>query len=517
MKVSHQEQTTQYLYFYFECDFSDKMLQLFLSQPSWKENATDESVEQRKALLNELESVIWSLMLVEGRSECRLWLSNAVAEMRSITPRNQRELFMTLLRSKPLKKPLVGQLLQLLFQKEPQKAGLIIAKKCFLLENFFKGNRNRILQWFSNFASSGYVDHTKGAKALSQFAFVNRDICWEELEWKGKHGQSPAMVATKPHYFLDLDVERTVENFLEYVPEFWSSKEFAESLRDGDILTIDNNFFINMFVDLMYKDNLKEVWEIIDEFLIEQSFSFLCQHLLIILEEQDLMVFLDLLQSYVKPSLQKKDCHDSLDQVLKIILSKCDGNNSLDQLLLLNAVATQSRQLIRFIREEGSQEQKEKVRHVVFQICKPTNPKDTFTPILRECFRRKSLETIKWLGLQSWAFYCYLSEDFRNSSSWENLFVCNNISFRKSKTYPILDHDQLLEESESEQDNRSARNKRKKRQKHRKKKRRDIDFEELNGDEFADVITNQLELHSTSGDWLLSTDGYSTTWSSVKE
>uniref|UniRef100_M1BT66 Uncharacterized protein n=3 Tax=Solanum tuberosum TaxID=4113 RepID=M1BT66_SOLTU len=323
------------------------------------------------------------------------------------------------------------------------------------------------------------------------------------------------MVATKPHYFLDLDVERTVENFLEYVPEFWSSKEFAESLRDGDILTIDNNFFINMFVDLMYKDNLKEVWEIIDEFLIEQSFSFLCQHLLIILEEQDLMVFLDLLQSYVKPSLQKKDCHDSLDQVLKIILSKCDGNNSLDQLLLLNAVATQSRQLIRFIREEGSQEQKEKVRHVVFQICKPTNPKDTFTPILRECFRRKSLETIKWLGLQSWAFYCYLSEDFRNSSSWENLFVCNNISFRKSKTYPILDHDQLLEESESEQDNRSARNKRKKRQKHRKKKRRDIDFEELNGDEFADVITNQLELHSTSGDWLLSTDGYSTTWSSV--
>ncbi|KAH0637984.1 hypothetical protein KY290_036724 [Solanum tuberosum] len=384
-----------------------------------------------------------------------------------------------------------------------------------ILDMGMSRNRNRILQWFSNFASSGYVDHTKGAKALSQFAFVNRDICWEELEWKGKHGQSPAMVATKPHYFLDLDVERTVENFLEYVPEFWSSKEFAESLRDGDILTIDNNFFINMFVDLMYKDNLKEVWEIIDEFLIEQSFSFLCQHLLIILEEQDLMVFLDLLQSYVKPSLQKKDCHDSLDQVLKIILSKCDGNNSLDQLLLLNAVATQSRQLIRFIREEGSQEQKEKVRHVVFQICKPTNPKDTFTPILRECFRRKSLETIKWLGLQSWAFYCYLSEDFRNSSSWENLFVCNNISFRKSKTYPILDHDQLLEESESEQDNRSARNKRKKRQKHRKKKRRDIDFEELNGDEFADVITNQLELHSTSGDWLLSTDGYSTTWSSI--
>ncbi|KAF3683516.1 putative GPN-loop GTPase 3-like, partial [Capsicum annuum] len=402
------------------------MLQLFLSEPSWKENATDESVEQRKALLNELESVIWSVMLVEGRSESRLWLCNAVAEMRSITPRNQH-------------------------------------------------------------------------------------ICWEELEWKGKHGQSPAMVATKPHYFLDLDVERTVENFLEYVPEFWSSKEFAESLKDGDILTIDNNFFINMFVDLMYKDDLKEVWEIIDEFLIEQSFSFLCQHLLIILGEQDLMVFLDLLQNYVKPRLQKMDCHDSLDQLLEIILSKCDGNNSLDQLLLLNAVATQSRHLMRFIREEGSQEHKEKVKHVVFQICKPTNPKDSFTPILRECFKRKSLATIKWLGLQSWAFYCYLSEDFQNSSSWESLFVGNDINFRKSKTYPILDHDQFLEESESEQ-NSSARNKRKKRQKYRKKERRDLEIKELDGDEFADGIKNRLGLPSISSDWLLSTDGLQLDW-----
>lgn len=120
-------------------DISDKMLQLFLSKPSWKENVDDESAEQRKALLNELESVIWSLISVEGRSESRLWLCIAIADVRSITPRNQHELFMTLLRSKPLKRPLVGQLLRLLFQKEPQKAGHIIAKKCFLLENFFKG------------------------------------------------------------------------------------------------------------------------------------------------------------------------------------------------------------------------------------------------------------------------------------------------------------------------------------------------------------------------------------------
>lgn len=60
----------------------------------------------------------------------------------------------------------------------------------------------RILQWFSSFSGAVDVEHGKGAKALSQFAFVNRDICWEELEWKGKHGQLPAMVATKPHSSL---------------------------------------------------------------------------------------------------------------------------------------------------------------------------------------------------------------------------------------------------------------------------------------------------------------------------
>ena len=87
------------------------------------------------------------------------------------------------------------------------------------------------MQWFGHFAVTGESTHKKGAKALSQFAFVNRDMCWEELEWKGKHGQSPAVVATKPHYFRDLDVLQTVENFLEYVPDFWSSDELLILLK----------------------------------------------------------------------------------------------------------------------------------------------------------------------------------------------------------------------------------------------------------------------------------------------
>ncbi|CAI0626738.1 unnamed protein product [Linum tenue] len=135
------------------------------------------------------------------------------------------------------------------------------------------GNSIRISEWFSNFANGAGLEHKKGAKALFQFAFVNRDICWEELEWRGKHGQSPAVVATKPHYLLDLDVHQTVENFIKHVPEFWSSTEFQESLKDGEIIEIDRKYFLDFFVRLMFKDDSKEVWDLVNEFLMEEPFS----------------------------------------------------------------------------------------------------------------------------------------------------------------------------------------------------------------------------------------------------
>ena len=49
-------------------------------------------------------------------------------------------------------------------------------------------------------------EHLFGAKALSRYALLHRDKCWEELEWAGSHPQAPGMVATKPHYFAELDV-----------------------------------------------------------------------------------------------------------------------------------------------------------------------------------------------------------------------------------------------------------------------------------------------------------------------
>jgi hypothetical protein len=200
------------------------------------------------------------------------------------------------------------------------------------------------MQWFDHFAFTAESSHKRGARALSQYAFVNRDICWEELEWKGKHGQSPAVVATKPHYFRDLDVLRTVQNFLEYVPDFWPSDEFANSVKDGEILQIDIEYFVDQFSYLMYEENSKDVWRAVEDFFMDEQFSSLCQHLLIHLDEQRLLDFFRSLGKLISKSLQ---CKELTFQCcwLEVLLSTHGYHISLDDLVLLNCVISKRKQL----------------------------------------------------------------------------------------------------------------------------------------------------------------------------
>ncbi|XP_065876684.1 uncharacterized protein [Euphorbia lathyris] len=495
------------------------MVNLFLSEPNWKDKRGGDTdfVEQWISLLGQLESVMWSLMTSGGRSEARLWLCSAIAGINSLTSRHQRDLFVKLLKYKPINRSLASQLVEMIFQKRPSKAGSIIAKRSYVLEKFFQGNTMRIMQWFSNFASGGGLDHKKGAKALSQFAFVNRDICWEELEWKGKHGQSPAMVATKPHYFLDLDVRRTVENFIENVPEFWSSNEFADSLRDGDILFIDRKYFVEFFVRLMYEEDARDVWEVINEFFMEEPFSSLCKHLLITLDEQELCVALELLGRFLSPRVESMDFGTS-SFWLEFVVSTFSDSKSIDELLLVNAVINQGRQLLRLIHDEESQEEEGKFKDIVLQICKVSGGANILAPMLSECFKTKSLKAIKLLGLQSWVIHYMLSKESHNSESWELLFSSNGISFRKCEKYELLRHVELSEEDESESDNNaSIRRKHGKKKKSRKRRRTsNRDSDDFYDSELVDFESNShLGFQSKAGSWLLSTDEFSSSWTSA--
>lgn len=381
------------------------------------------------------------------------------------------------------------------------------------------GNPRRISQWFSNFATNGASDHGKGAKALAQFAFVNRDICWEELEWKGKHGQSPAVVATKPHYFLDLDVHQTVKNFIKNVPEFWSSNEFAESLKDGEILFLDTKFFVKYFVDLMLKDDSKDVWEVIDEFLMQESFYSLCQHLLVTLGEADFCYFLKMLCKLLSPRIETKDFGNS-SFMFEVILSKYGDSESIDQILLLNAVINQGRQLLRLLRDEDAEEQLDEIKAIVHQISAISSNTHSLSPLLKECDgRKKTVEVIKWLGLQSWILHYRMSEECQTPELWESLFVDNGIGFRKSNGYALLEHNFLSEDDGFEPCNTASAKsmKRKRGKKGRKRRKRDFDNEDSYDDELLDfdIKNDSMNLKLNSGSWLLSIDVYAVPWNAV--
>lgn len=376
---------------------------------------------------------------------------------------------------------------------------------------FFKtaGNPTRISQWFSKTVSG----LGQGQGALSQFAFVNRDNCWEELEWKGKHGQSPAVVATKPHYFLDLDVQQTVENFLENVPEFWSSNEFSESLKGGEILFIDRNFFVLYFLDLLYKEDARDVWEVTNEFLEEERFSSLCKHLLITLEESDLCEFLKMLHKHVKPRVECKDPMDS-SYLFEVVVSKCRDCGFFDQILLLNAVFNYGRQLLRLLRDEGAPEDQEKLQDIVSEICAIPGNENSMAPIIKGGSKLKIIEAFKLMGLQSWVLFYSLSEKCQTLQSWESLFIDNAISFQKYDKYSFLHGNEAAEEGGSDLDYRASKKIKQRKKSSRRKRKRDFDYDDNDLLDF-DTTTNRLDVHSTAGSWLLSLDGYSASWNSV--
>lgn len=487
------------------------MANLFLLEPPLDVVGNESVAQRRISLLQELESILWSVITSGGRSEARLWLCITISRIRSIPRHDQSELFVDLLRSKPPKRHIASQLLQIIFEKHPQKVGCIIAKRSCMLENFFEGNPKRILQWFSNFAVVGESGHTKGARAISQFAFVNRDICWEELEWKGKHGQSPAMVATKPHYFLDLDVLRTVENFLENVPDFWSSDEFSESLKDGEILFIDKTFFVDRFVRMMYEENSEDVWALVNEFLMEEQFSLLCQHILILLDETELHVFLNSLRKILPTTLKWKDFY-SQSYWLEILLS-CNDSASTDELLLLAAVIDQGRQLLHLIHEDEHGEEKVKVEELLLNINKDSIDMDHWA-LMKKCLKMKKARAIKCLGLQSWALHYIMSRECKSHESCQSLFLRNGISFKKSNDYSLvpIDGNGFGLDDES-----STRHERKKKVKPSKRRRKKYDRDDSSVDEqwAFEASNGWQDLKSGGGNWLLSTDGYSCSWNSA--
>ncbi|XP_020676373.1 uncharacterized protein LOC110095261 isoform X1 [Dendrobium catenatum] len=491
------------------------MVRLFLGPPPSGIFGDRDAVKERVELLEKLESVIWSAMVSGDRYEARLWLCNTISSIHSITLREQCKLFIDLLRLKKSKHDVAARLLQMIFENRPGLAGSIIAKKICMLEKFFEGNPRRILEWFDHFATVGESGHKKGARALSKFAFMNRNTCWEELEWKGRHGQSPAVVATKPHYFHDLDVLQTVENFLKYVPDFWSSDELAESVKDGEILKIDQKYFIDSFLHWMYEENLDGVWVAVEEFMMNQQFSFLCQHLLVVVDDSRMLTFFNSISKFINVDAQCKELkHPSC--WLEYLLSTCSGSVSVEEYILLNAVISHGRQLLRLMTNEEHESEKQKLEKLLMNALKFCDTDHWY--FIKECTEMEKKIAIKLIGLQSWVIQYHLAQECKTQQSCELLFSENGISFRRAEKFYLLQSNGTLEEHGSEIDDedfdRRSHNRRRKEKKRRKKKQN-------HANESADELLEFEPLNSLhdckSGgrSWLLSTNNYSCAWNAA--
>ncbi|KAL8258940.1 hypothetical protein R6Q59_026893 [Mikania micrantha] len=194
---------------------------------------------------------------------------------------------------------------------------------------------------------------------------------------------------------------------------------------------------------------------------------------------------------------------------LEVILPRLNGMDSMDELLLLNTVVNRRRQLVQLLQEDEHREEKTKIKDIVQKICSlPENP-NSLVPLIKEYSKKKVINLIKLLGLQSWALHYFMSEGYWASEDWESLFNSNGIRFRHAGKHELLHDKRLIDDSDSD-------SRRKKKAKHRKKRRKST-RDDRYVDDFSDFDFeyNRMGFQSKESYWLLSTDGYSTSWSSV--
>eukprot|EP00250_Pteridium_aquilinum_P020387 c24795_g2_i1 orf=58-1269(+) len=380
-----------------------------------------EDGDRRKELLGRLEDLLWQILGPEGRSEARLWLCTDVGSLQTVPPKLQASLFLSLIRPSGdgivdgLDELLCHQTLRVACEKQPRRVMRLFAKDSKLIRNFFSGHPKRILDWFEKFSSSHKRENELGAQALAHFAFIHRDRFWKELEWKGTHGQAPATVASKPHYFLDLDVLRTVENFLDYVPEFWSSDELWDSLKEGDLLSLDRDYFVKKLFQRMV-DGSDHVWEMLEHFFLEEDFFHLCHRLLCFLGDQKLLglinkLRLGLAHTTAGDGRKTVDKDSWLVEALKIG-AECP---SLECVMICNACVAHSRQLLRLLHDGENVQEYSMLSSLLLEL-KSSNQRKHWA-LWKGCLNRNEWELVKWLALESWSIQVLISKECTSTAS----------------------------------------------------------------------------------------------------
>eukprot|EP01124_Arcella_intermedia_P012800 TRINITY_DN19176_c0_g1_i1.p1 TRINITY_DN19176_c0_g1~~TRINITY_DN19176_c0_g1_i1.p1 ORF type:complete len:668 (-),score=155.71 TRINITY_DN19176_c0_g1_i1:34-2001(-) len=153
---------------------------------------------------------------------------------------------------------------------------------------------NRIAKWFSGFNYSAKFE--RGAPAIEQFSFLNRDKIWSsQLEWQTSRQVTPIAAAAQRHLWLHLDVEKTITNFLD-IDEFWFSNCFMDTVKSGEFLQIDYDFFVNELCKYFEKSKkgtqlYSDINNLVYDYIEKSSLQDVA-NILITLSNEDLYLFL---------------------------------------------------------------------------------------------------------------------------------------------------------------------------------------------------------------------------------
>uniref|UniRef100_A0A7S0UQZ6 Uncharacterized protein n=1 Tax=Polytomella parva TaxID=51329 RepID=A0A7S0UQZ6_9CHLO len=169
---------------------------------------------------------------------------------------------------------ILEQLLYFFLEEFPKEVVSFLLDLPEVFERFFLERPRCIHLFFSHFSVDGFRAFRLGARALARFCLRRREDTWSLLVWGGRHPQAPVTVASKPHYFCELDLDRSVKNLARKCPSFWTSEEWREAVgvEDGrrkdegtrrekvegetaaeTLLQLDPGFFVGLLLDLLLK------------------------------------------------------------------------------------------------------------------------------------------------------------------------------------------------------------------------------------------------------------------------
>lgn len=379
----------------------------------------------------------------------------------------------------------------------------------------FTGNRKRILLWFDKFAGIGQSEHQQGARALANYAFRNRDLCWDLLAWEGKHAQAPSTVAAKPHYFLELDVVNTVLNFLEDEPEFWRSEEFRDSLKDGEFLSIDIAFFAEYLVKKLASDinSALDTWKVLQDYLRDESFSILCHQLLHVSSDEELLTFLNDLGSDLSHGFEKNSKNAKTNSYgkamnwMEVLVYAGVQWKSLMEPMFCNACIRHGRNILRILQEEEHEEDANFLRELMNK--RSEDEKKEHWALRCKSLKMDKTAACRYVALEAWVLFYQLSSEYAGADVYETLLEESGIEYQLCS--PTIEKVNVRDRKRNKKSSKRSRK--------RKHRRRDLsDADTSDEASWSDIeLSNSDRLSKVEQGWRLSIDNYSLTWTRVCE